>query len=276
LKLILIVTLGFGTLCLNLNLSNQVFAADYKTHQALIVKNTQNPGIDSRTMEILKQMTQFISINNNFTFKAEIMYDDMNDPGQKLQISGSEKVFIQKPAKIFMEYNTDYSSDKLLYNLNTVTLLDSTTNLYTKIEVPESINHALDYLSDMYGYAPPLSDFFYLYPYKKMIENVRASSYVGSSVVFGVRCHHLVFEEKDKDWQIWIEDGKRKLPRKLVITYKNVPGSPQFIAILKDWILNEPFSPKLFEQKLTKNAGISQKSLFKERSENNLGVIRTN
>jgi len=276
LKLILIVALGFGTLCLNLNLSNQVFAADYKIHQSLIVKNTQNPGIDSRTMDILKQMTQFISTNNTFTFKAEIMYDEIKNPGQKLQITGSEKVFIQKPAKIFMEYNTDYSSDKLSYNLNTVTLLDSTTNLYTKIEVPESINNALDYLSDMYGYAPPLSDFFYLYPYKKMIENVRTSSYVGSSVVFGVRCHHLVFEEKDKDWQIWIEDGKRKLPRKLVITYKNVAGSPQFIAILKDWILNEPFSPKLFEQKLTKNAGVSQNSLFKERSENNLGVIRTN
>lgn len=275
-KLILIVALGFGTLCLNLNLSNQVFASDYKTHQSLIVKNTQNPGIDSRTMEILKQMTQFISANNNFTFKAEIMYDRVEDAGQKLQVTGSEKVFIQKPDKIFVEYNTDYRSDKFLYNLDTATLLDSTTNLYSKAETPASINNALDFLYKTYGYAMPVSDFFYIYPYKKIIKNVRASEFIGSSYVFGVRCNHLLFEEKDKYWQIWIEDGKRKIPRKIVITYKNLPGSPQFIAIFNDWIFNEPFSQKLFKQKLTKNAGVSQSNLFKERSINNLGVIGTN
>lgn len=230
--------------------------------------------IDPKTLSILREMTQFIGIRNNYTFKAEIMYDNILDTGQRLQVTASEKVFLEKPDKVFIEYRGDFSAYKFLYNYNKVTILDTTTNTYTVVNVPETINSTFDRLSKVYGFRPPLSDFFYLFPYKSMIENVKSSSYIGTSFVFGVRCHHLYFVEEDKDWQIWIEDGNRKIPRKLVITYKNLPGSPQFIAILADWILNEPFSETLFKQNLTKNATESENNLLFDKSANNFGFIR--
>ncbi|MGI9535242.1 MAG: DUF2092 domain-containing protein [Thermodesulfobacteriota bacterium] len=242
--------------------SEKAFAADPDTK------------IDPRTFSILKEMTQFISIKNNYTFKAEIMFDVISDSGQKLQVTGSEKVFLQKPDKVFIEYKGDYSAYKFLYNYNSVTLLDSTSNLYTQINAPETINSTFDKLIKVYRFAPPLSDFFYLFPYKSLIENVVSSTYVGSSIVFGIRCHHLSFQEKDKDWQIWIEDGKRKIPRKVVINYKNNPGSPQFTAIILDWILNESFSETLFNQNLTKNAAKSETNLVYKEPGSNLGIIR--
>ena len=246
----------------------------YTGDRELVARNYNSTADQTKPNKLLKQMTQYISRQDNVTFKAEVMYDRVIDPGLKIQVTGSEKVFIQKPDKLFIEFKTDYFSDRLLYNQNNATYLDTTTSLYTSInEIPGTINNALDFLYESFGFEMPLSDLIYIYPYKKIIKNVEASQYIGSSYVFGVRCHHLLFIERDKYWQIWIEDGKRTIPRKLIVTYKNEPLTPQFTAIINDWIFNEPFPAKLFKQNLKKNAGPSPENLFKERSESKINMF---
>ena len=64
---------------------------------------------------------------------------------------------------------------------------------------------------------------------------------VGQSVVGGVRCIHLAFRGTEVDWQIWVEDGDKPLPRKFIITAKQVAGEPQFTVLLRSWDL----APKL-------------------------------
>jgi hypothetical protein len=49
------------------------------------------------------------------------------------------------------------------------------------------------------------------------------------------------------DWQIWIEDGDKPLPKKFVITTKLMTGAPQFTVSIKSWNL----SPKLKEDMFT-------------------------
>ena len=46
------------------------------------------------------------------------------------------------------------------------------------------------------------------------MEEVLTGEYVGVTELSGVRCHHLAFRSGDVDWQIWIEDGDKPLPRK--------------------------------------------------------------
>jgi hypothetical protein len=50
-----------------------------------------------------------------------------------------------------------------------------------------------------------------------------------------VRSDHLAFRNAEVDWQIWIQQGDRPVPRKLVVTSKRMPGSPQFVTVLSDW-----------------------------------------
>jgi len=57
----------------------------------------------------------------------------------------------------------------------------------------------------------------------------------------------LAFTQKEIDWQIWIEEGPRPLPRKLLITYKNEPLSPQYTAILSGWDLQPRLSDSFAE-----------------------------
>ena len=48
------------------------------------------------------------------------------------------------------------------------------------------------------------------------------------------------------DWQIWLEDGEQRLPKKLVITSKWITGAPQFTMTVKSWNLAPQFTEDMF------------------------------
>ena len=55
-----------------------------------------------------------------------------------------------------------------------------------------------------------------------------------------------------------IEDGKQMVPRKLTITYKNEPESPQYIAVLSEWDLDARLPEALFNANLTSTANLEK------------------
>ncbi len=235
---------------------------------------SDNRNIDPKAEALLKEMSDFLATKYRFTFKAEIMFDEILDSGRKLQRSALEKVYVQKPNKLYIEYVSDVSAQKLWFDVSSVTILDPPTGIYSRLTVPDSIDLALDELLKRYHYSPPFSEFLVVNPYKILSQNLTAGYYIGSSVVFGVPCDHLAFVDKNVDWQIWIENGQRKIPRKLVITYKSIAGSPQFIAILKDWIFDQPLSHFLFSPDIPKNARETEFGKMPNGFGSDLGSIR--
>lgn len=65
-------------------------------------------------------------------------------------------------------------------------------------------------------------------------------------MVEGVRCDHLAFRSPHVDWQIWIQEGKEPLPRKLVITTRDQPNAPQFSVTVTKLDLEPTFTPQTF------------------------------
>ena len=68
-----------------------------------------------------------------------------------------------------------------------------------------------------------------------MMADVIEAEVIGKGVIDGVECDHLAFRDVDTDWQIWIESGARPIPRKYVITSKEVAGAPQYTLRIKEW-----------------------------------------
>ncbi len=56
--------------------------------------------------------------------------------------------------------------------------------------------------------------------YKVLMEPVTEAMYLGTGVVDGVECDHLVFRTPDVDWQIWVALGDKPYPWKYVVTSK--------------------------------------------------------
>lgn len=209
-----------------------------------------NPNIDQKAEKLLQEMSYFMGSKSQYTFKAEIMYDVVLESGQKVQYDASETVYLNKPDKFYVQYISDLGGYKIWYDAGKATLLEVPTNDFSITSLPQSVDQALNKLYEQYGFAPALSEFLFINTFKTMTKNVVSGENFGPSKVFGVKCQHLYFVEKDIDWQIWIEDGKRPIPRKLVITYKNLPESPQFIAILKDWIFDKSITHFAFEPEI--------------------------
>jgi hypothetical protein len=92
-------------------------------------------------------------------------------------------------------------------------------------------------LAQKFGLTIPLADLLFADPYKTLIANVRSAQYLGMGYVFNDKCHHLAFRQEGVDWQIWLDDGPKPLPRKVVITYKESAGHPQYTSFLSNWNL---------------------------------------
>ncbi|HML93997.1 MAG TPA: DUF2092 domain-containing protein [Thermodesulfobacteriota bacterium] len=213
-----------------------------------------SPVIDPKVRELLQKMGDVIKNSKQFSFHAEILYDDILPSGQKIQFAAAQDMDVKRPDKVFTKYQSDVESREFWYDGKSFTLLDLTKNLYSTVKAEPTIDGTLQEIINKYGYTPALSDFLYSDPYKTLMENVLSGFYVGPGDVNGTECYHLAFVEKYIDWQIWIEAGDKPLVRKVVITYKTVPESPQYTAVFSDWKFNKSLADSFFEPKIPEGA----------------------
>lgn len=185
----------------------------------------------------LKQMSAALAGAKQFVFTAHDMMDQVQPDGQRVQISINHRFQVRRPDAVLAEAEGDREHAKYVYSGKQLAILDRTENIYATLEVPATIDAMLDFVAAKYALTMPLSDLFFSDPYAATRPRIRAASYVGLHQVCGVKCHHLAVRGESVDWQIWIQADGPAVPRKLVITYKELPGDPQYIAFLNDWDL---------------------------------------
>ena len=95
----------------------------------------------------------------------------------------------------------------------------------------------LDFARDQLDITAPASDLLYKDAYERLMQDVTSGFVVGKAVVLGVKTDHLAFSGKEVDWQVWVEEGAKPLPRKYVVTSKLVTGAPEYIVIMSKWDL---------------------------------------
>ena len=203
--------------------------------------------VDAKADQIFQQMGVFLAKTKEFGFTAYKMTDFVMESGQKIQLSEVTQIVVSRPNKIRGHTKGDLNNERVWYNGKTVSVYNAEQNTYGQVKVPDNIDAMMDFIVEKYGVSLPLADLVFSDPYKTAMEKVRVGQYVGLHYVKNVKCHHLAFRQEGLDWQLWIEEGPRPLPRKLVITYKELPGHPQFIALLDDWNLSPKLTKNYFE-----------------------------
>ena len=191
--------------------------------------------IDAEAIRLLRQMGKYLGAAGEFSFRADITDDAVLSNGQKIQNGGIANVEVRRPNKLHVRYSGDERQTQVFYDGKNFTILDMARLVYTRTDVPPTIDAAVDKIFDLYGFSVPIADLVYEDPYRILIENVETGFLVGRTLIDGRATFHLAFTQKEIDWQIWIEDGPRPLPRKLLVTYKNETGLPQYTAILSGW-----------------------------------------
>jgi hypothetical protein len=214
---------------------------------ATVAGSAEGPAVDPRADAVLKRMGDYLKASREFSFETDVIYDSVLNTGQKIQFGRSAQVLVRKPNRLYAEVYGDLSAERLWIDGTHFTLLNPDKNRYATVKVPGTLDEALDFLAGSYGIVSPIEDVVYSDPYAIVSEHIDTGRYVGQHIVRGVRCHHLAFTQASVDWQVWVEDGPQPVPRKVVINYKKVKSSPQFIVWLSNWDFAPRFSDSAFE-----------------------------
>jgi len=202
--------------------------------------------IDPQADQVLQQMGEYLASLPHFRVRAEVTSDEEVETGQLVAVGQTLDMVVRRPDGLWADLAGDDGHKRILYDGLTARLLDYTTGTAAETAAQPTIEATVNDLIDRLGVVVPLAELAFDDPYATLIENVDAGSYIGIRVVDGIEYHHLAFSQETIDWEIWIENGARPLPRKLVIRYKDEPGNPQFVAILSDWDLADASPDALF------------------------------
>ena len=217
----------------------------------------KGPVIEPRARQVLQQAGDFMKSAQQFTFKMETVREVVMETGQRIQYSAMHEVGVHKPDGVKVISDGDLGDFTLWYDGSNITVHNADRNIYSREEVPNTIDAAFDHMAKEKGITPPMVSLLYSDPIKRLKEKVSSGFYVGLNQVRGVPCHHLAFSSEDMDSQIWIAAGLSPVILKVVLTYKEQKGAPQFTAYLDSWELS-PFLPdSLFKSVLPKNALLS-------------------
>lgn len=202
---------------------------------------------DPEAIAELKRATDFLTALPRFHFKARVDYDVIQDDGRRLQFEKHGDVYLQRPDRLFADvYLDDGRHRQFWYDGRKLGFAERSRNLHTQIKAPPTIDGTLDLLEALLKDPMPLADLLYsdLTPLE---QRAFEADVVGDSVVNGRPCLHLTFRGETVDWQIWVEQGDQPFIRKLAISYREEPGTPQCVAQLDLWETPaEKFSDDLF------------------------------
>jgi hypothetical protein len=206
----------------------------------------QPAGIDPEATKLLKASTDFLARQQQFSVEARNSLEIVLKSGQKIQFNHEARQSVQRPNKLRAERIGDLVEQTFFYDGKTLTLLNKSNNVYATVAAPATLEAMLDFAREKLDIVAPATDLVYPNAYDILMTDVTSGFVVGKGVVAGVRCDHLAFRAPHVDWQIWIEEGNRPLPRKLVITTRDIVNAPQFSVEILKWDLAPKFTAQTF------------------------------
>ena len=189
---------------------------------------SKKPVIDPKADTVLHQLSDHNKQVKAAIFRLTDTIDDVQSDGRKVQFAHVRELTAVRPDKLKIETTGDLTTRTLWKDGKTLTVLERDKNVYAQIPDPGTINQAIDLLQEKFNMSLPAADLLVADVYKTMTEGCEAINYVGLGYVGEEKCHHLAFTRDNIDWQLWITAGDKPSPRKMVITYKHLPGEPQY------------------------------------------------
>jgi len=191
--------------------------------------------IEPRADELLKKMSQHIAAMQKMTFHVEAARELVTEDGLKIQFHNSSDVAMQRPDKLRAEFKLGEAEAMFLYDGKNYTVHRKGGTYFAQAPAPATVDEALDVAREKLEIDAPTADLLFTDPYKVLTEAVQDGAYLGTDNIDGTACHHLIFRQDNVDWQIWVQDGDKPVPCKLVITSKKMKGEPQFEARFSKW-----------------------------------------
>jgi hypothetical protein len=203
------------------------------------------PAIEPEAISALHKMGEFLRNQQNFSVQARGTTDDLLSSGQKVQFGGAVDLKVRRPDRMRMDISGDRRNERIYYDGKNFTVFGERVGYYATFPAPGTLAELKDVLEKRYAFDLPLADLFYWGTDQDSTASIQKATRVGTANIEGFVCDHFAFRQKDVDWEIWIEQGGRPVPRKYVITTTSEKSKPQHSMVL-NWDLSAKYDDQLF------------------------------
>lgn len=205
----------------------------------------------------LLEMARFLGSSQRFSVALRISYDAVQDDGQKIEFGEVRDVAVERPNRVRVaESSSDGSNNLMLFDGERITISsgDGKNSLYAQTVQPGDIDATVvHYVRDL-KLRLPLAPVLMSRLADELQRRLTGIDYVERSSLHGKPVHHIAGRTAAVDFQVWIADGKKPLPERIVITYKAEAGQPQFRADFSKWNLSPKFDKATFRFKPAANS----------------------
>jgi len=197
-------------------------------------KPTQ-PGISAEANAAIQQMGKTLSANE-FSVQARTIRVRQDDDGQPLHIFHTMKVIAHRPDRLSIHVTGDDGGERLVLRRQDGRHLRAKENKYARIAAPNNIEAMLDAVTERLHVDFPLADFLDADPGKSFLSGVTSGREVDTVTIDGNPSRHLFFSQAGGiELEAWLDKTEQAVPRRLIVTYRLLPGQPNFIAEFSDW-----------------------------------------
>jgi hypothetical protein len=202
---------------------------------------------DERAMALLTHMADFLSQAQRISVTVDTGFDVVQESGQKLEFGETRTMIVRRPDHARIDITKrDGATSGFIFDGQEIAVFNTREHVYATAAKPGTLDEAIAYFMNDLDMRFPLAEMVSSQLAKTLPAKVRAASYVEPANMAGVPCDHLAFRGDQVDLQLWISQGDQPLPRRLVITYKQAEGQPQFWAQFRDWHLAPDVPDSLF------------------------------
>lgn len=182
----------------------------------------------AQAKSLFKAMSDYLGKQTKMSFDLDTSLEVVTKDEQKLSLASSGSLTMVRPDRVRMVRHGGFAEAEFYFDGKTLSLFRRDQNIYSKIDMPGSVEHLVDELRDEYRRPLPAADLLSANVFDAMMPDVKDVKDLGTGIIRGIECDHMAFRTDEVDWQLWIARGDRPYPVRLIVTSKKVAGSPQY------------------------------------------------
>jgi hypothetical protein len=202
--------------------------------------------IEPRADDLLRKMCSLVRSAQTIHLTTSETNDRIKPDGEKVQVAFSRDLTIRRPDGLRGTFKGGGMQAEIWYDGKTLSIQGDNRRMWAQAEVPPTLDQMLDFVNDRIDLRMPLADLFYEDSYAAYAGPKTTGRYVGLEEIAGVRAHHLSFQDEAVDFDIWVQDGDRPLPRKLDLVYKLDDGAPKYSIVFDTFDIAPQVTADLF------------------------------
>jgi hypothetical protein len=206
-------------------------------------------------MEQVMRMANFLSQLKQFSVSLQTGYDVVQESGQKIEFGESRKLTLARPDRFRADIErSDGESTTTVFDGKAVTVFNPKKNLYATSELQGDVDAAIVHFVKDLKMRLPLAMLLVTTLPKELEQRGIGAEIVETSSLQGTPCVHVAGRGESVDVQVWLPTTGDPLPRRIILTYKNEEGQPQYWANFSDWNLSPNAAESLFSLDIPKDA----------------------